>query len=124
MKKTNFLLLLLFSIYSFAYADTQDNAMRARKLYSQVRCATCQGQSIEDSNSEHAKMTRDFIDDQINQNKSDEEILENIRIMYGEFLVFDPKFSYHTLMLWIVPFMVLSGLICVIVLRVRKTKIA
>jgi cytochrome c-type biogenesis protein CcmH len=81
--------------------------MRARSLYTQVRCPTCQGQSIEDTNTEHAKMLREYIDTQITQGKTDEEILENIRIGYGEFIVFKP-------MLWIIPLFALFSFLMLV----------
>ncbi len=104
--------------YDFSFAE--ENSMRARQLYSQVRCPTCQGQSIEDTNTEHAKMLREYIDEQIAQKKSDEEILDSIRQGYGEFIVLKPKISKHTFMLWLVPF--LLGL-CLLLKFRNKTKI-
>jgi cytochrome c-type biogenesis protein CcmH len=114
MKRINFFLLIFFAIFLNTYAGASDNQMRARNLYTQVRCPTCQGQSIEDTNTEHAKMLREYIDAQIIEGKTDEEILENIRVGYGEFIVFKPKFSYHTLMLWIIPVLALFGLLILI----------
>ena len=93
--------------------------MRARNLYTQVRCPTCQGQSIEDTNTEHARMLREYIDAQIIEGKTDEEILENIRVGYGEFIVFKPKFSYHTFMLWIIPLLTLFGFLLLVRRRLK-----
>jgi cytochrome c-type biogenesis protein CcmH len=114
MKRINFFLLIFFAIFLKTYAGASDNQMRAKNLYTQVRCPTCQGQSIEDTNTEHAKMLREYIDTQITQGKTDEEILENIRIGYGEFIVFKPKFSYHTLMLWIIPLFALFSFLMLV----------
>ncbi len=118
MKKISFLYFILVTIFAnFAFAEGDID--RAKNIYLQVRCATCQGQSIADSNSEHAKMMRDYIDQQIILNKSDEQILEDIRAAYGDYLVFDPKFSTHTIMLWLIP--LLAGILVLVIIS-RKIK--
>ncbi len=108
---------MIVMISQFAFADV--DISRAKNIYSQIRCATCQGQSIADSNSEHAKMMREYIDKQVALHKSDEQIFEEIRSAYGDYLVFDPKFSIHTFMLWLLPFVVVMVLFVIVFRRVK-----
>ena len=80
---------------------------RARNLSQELRCVVCQNQSIDDSDADLAKDLRVIVREQLLAGQSEAQIKSYLVDRYGEFILFRPKFSVHTLMLWIGPFVVL-----------------
>lgn len=118
MQKLNFIIIIfsiLFSHTSFA----EDDLQREKSLFRQVRCATCYGQSIDESNTEQAIIIKDYIRKKIIEGESDEQILAGIRAEYGDFLVFRPSFNLDTLMLWVLPAAILLLLIQIIRKKIK-----
>ena len=85
---------------------------RARALSRELRCVVCQNQSIDDSEAQIAVDLRQDIRAQLVAGYSDQQILENLRAVYGDFILFNPPWGGHTLLLWLTPFfMVIVGAI-------------
>ena len=84
-----------------------DPAMQARyeRLISEVRCVTCQNQTIKDSNAFIAADLRREIRRLMEEGKSDAEITDFLVTRYGDFVLYRPRFSGKTLILWIAPFL-------------------
>ena len=84
-----------------------DPAMQARyeRLISEVRCVTCQNQTIKDSNAFIAADLRREIRRLMGEGKSDAEITDFLVTRYGDFVLYRPRFSGKTLILWIAPFL-------------------
>lgn len=123
------LILLFFILFTGAQAQPQEqypfvNAQQKQQfqqLLKQVRCVVCQNQDIADSNADLAKDLRQQIYDFIQQNKSDNEILDYLTTRYGEFILFEPLFTKSTWLLWIAPFgMLLLGLL--VLFRILRCK--
>jgi cytochrome c-type biogenesis protein CcmH len=89
-----------------------DPAMQARyeRLISEVRCVTCQNQTIKDSNAFIAADLRREIRRLMGEGKSDAEVTDFLVTRYGDFVLYRPRFSGKTMALWIAPFfLVLFG---------------
>ena len=96
--------------YSLEYGEnltSTDLDERARNLYTIIRCPTCNGQSIEASQSETAYDLREFVRNQLKQGHSDAEIIAELRRQYGESITFQPSLNYQTAILWGLPFLML-----------------
>jgi cytochrome c-type biogenesis protein CcmF len=96
-----FLVLLSLPISSSANVSRET---KAQALYRQVRCPECAGQSITESESPESRALRGFIDEQLKEGKSDEEILDELRTLFGDDVLFRPPFQANTLFLWLAPF--------------------
>ena len=100
---------LLFTVSAFAI-DTgkafDDPEMQARyeRLIAETRCVTCQNQSIKDSNAFIAADLRREIQRLMSEGKSDEEIAEFLVTRYGDFVLYRPRMTGKTMLLWIAPF--------------------
>ncbi|OJV13925.1 MAG: hypothetical protein BGO27_08025 [Alphaproteobacteria bacterium 33-17] len=73
----------------------------------QLRCITCNGQSILESETDSARKMRTQVDELIKNGKSEAEILNIMREKYGDFVVFAPKMDINNLFVWLVPFILL-----------------
>lgn len=81
---------------------------RARSLSSELRCLVCQNQSIDDSDAPLARDLRILLREQLQQGKSDTEVIDFVVSRYGEYVLLRPRFSNRTLLLWGLPFAVLA----------------
>lgn len=76
---------------------------RARDLSSQIRCMTCQNQSIDDSNADLARDLRIMVRERLVAGDSDQEVLDYLVDRFGEFVLLKPSFSLSNLVLWAAP---------------------
>jgi len=91
---------------ALAFKD-QAQEQRYRKLAEELRCLVCQNQSLADSNADLAHDLRVELLRQINQDKSDQEIIDYLVSRYGDFVRYKPPFKTSTWLLWFGPFLIL-----------------
>jgi cytochrome c-type biogenesis protein CcmH len=94
------------------FAQTLDakGEMRARHLDQEIRCVSCQSQSINDSEAPIALDLRRDIRRQIQDGRTDAQIRESLQKRYGEYILLRPKISGINSLLWLFPpFIVLAG---------------
>lgn len=98
--------------------------IRFQTLTKELRCPKCQNQDLADSNAPIAADLRKKIYAQLNQGKSDKEIIDYMVDRYGDFVLYRPRVSSLTYVLWFGPaFALLFGVIIVVlVLRSRNNK--
>jgi cytochrome c-type biogenesis protein CcmH len=80
---------------------------RARAISAGLRCLVCQNQSIDDSDATVAKDLRILIREQLQQNKSDAQVVDFVVARYGEYVLLKPRLKASTLVLWAAPFLIL-----------------
>ena len=104
-------------------AAFEDAEMQARyeNLISEVRCVVCQNQTIKDSNVFLAADLRREIRRMMTEGMSDSEIADFLVARYGDFVLYNPRKSGRTLILWITPALLLGvgGFVIVRVVRDR-----
>ncbi len=107
--------------YHFKNEVTQK---RYNTLVKELRCPKCQNQNLADSNSPIAKDLRQEVYDMLHQNKSDGEIVNFMVERYGDYVLYRPRVSSLTYILWFGPaFLLLIGaVIVVLVLRKKPIK--
>ena len=81
---------------------------RARNLQRQLRCLVCQGESIDESNSDFSADIRHLVRQQIAAGKSDQQIQDFLVARYGDFILMKPPVEPDTWLLWLAPFLVLG----------------
>ena len=109
-------LLLICLIVSLALAkDAQplgeDPAVEQRltNLAQELRCLVCQNETLADSRAPLAEDLRGEIREQIKAGKSDKEIIAFLTQRYGDFILYRPRVTYTTYLLWFGPFVLLLG---------------
>ena len=104
MKLNLFLFLFIFfSKFTFA----AEKAIDPNKVYKNLRCLVCQGQSISDSNSDFAQTIKLVVKDLIDEGKTENEIYSFMSDKYGEWIVFKPQLNAQNSLLWILPYIAL-----------------
>ncbi len=103
----------------------EDPEMQARyeKISSEVRCLVCQNQTIKDSNAFLAADLKREIRRLMEEGKTDAEVYDFLVARYGDFVLYRPRKSGKTLVLWIAPFLFIAvgGVVALRVVRSRMT---
>ena len=103
--KTKFLIIILIVLNTHLSAN--ENIEIDTKIFKNLRCLICQGQTIAESNSDFAQTIKIVVRDKISQGSNEKEIYEFLSEKYGEWIVYKPKFNYVNSFLWISPYIVL-----------------
>ena len=127
MRQTLILILTLLVSASAIAIDTElafeDPEMQARyeELIAEVRCLVCQNQNIKDSNVFLASDLRREIRRMMSEGMSDAEIADFLVARYGEFVLYNPRKSGRTLVLWVTPALLL-GIGAIVLVRVVRDR--
>ena len=71
-----------------------------------LRCLVCQGQSIYDSDSEFANSIKLVVDKKLKEGSTKKEIYEFLKTKYGDWILYDPKWTKNTYLLWLIPILI------------------
>ena len=105
INENKFLIILLFFLNSELYAN--DISSLDTKIFKNLRCLVCQGQTIAESNSDFAQTIKVVVREKIRQGNNEKEIYDFLSEKYGEWIVYKPKFNYINSLLWFSPYIVL-----------------
>jgi len=102
--------------------EFQDEVTKVRfnALVKELRCPKCQNQNLADSNSPIAEDLRREVYDLLHQDKADIEIVDFMVARYGDFVLYRPRFSSLTYILWFGPAILLLVGVVVVVMVIRK----
>jgi cytochrome c-type biogenesis protein CcmH len=94
----------------FANTQLRDLAKEAeaRDLMGTLRCLVCQGQSIADSDAEMAGDMRSLVRRRIFAGDSSADIRNSLIASYGDYVTYDPPFSWLTAPLWLMPLILIG----------------
>jgi cytochrome c-type biogenesis protein CcmH len=104
----NIFLIILFVFFIPAQL-AMASAEREINIYKNIRCLVCQGQSLNDSNSDFAIDLKKVIKKKIINKETDKEIYKYLTERYGDWILFDPPLKQKTLLLWALPLITLIG---------------
>lgn len=79
------------------------SAERARSIAETIKCPTCQGQSVADSNATAARSIRTEIARRIEEGQTDDEIRGYIASLYGDEALLTPPSSGVAGLVWFLP---------------------
>lgn len=112
-----FLLFLVFSSFIFSKDELQTytfkNDLDEKRFYSlqkEVSCPLCEGSSIAGSNAPIAVDIKNKIYLEITKGKSNEEILNNLRNIFGNDVTYKPSLE-NNLFLWFLPLVLFLAII-------------
>ena len=126
-----FALLLLCLPASFVVAQVQqeevpsdDPVIEARlaKLSKELRCLQCQNQTLADSPAGLAADLRTEIRAQMKAGKSDQEIVAFLTQRYGQFILYRPRVTPTTYLLWFGPFVLLLGGLAILFRYIKQRR--
>ena len=110
---------LIFIFFAFKIYAVENIDERIKKLTLELRCMTCQNQSIYDSDAEFSNDIKKIVKNKLKAGESERDIKKFLVERYGEYILFRPLMNYNNIFLWSFPFILLIiGLFFVLI----KTK--
>jgi len=122
MKIIKFLPIIFLYFCLFSSFSNEKNSQLENKIFKNLRCIICQGQSIYDSQSDFAESMKLVVKQKLDSGMSEEEIYIFFKDQYGEWISYDPEFNAKTYFLWGLPVLIflLGGAIILRKLAVLK----
>tara|TARA_B110000003_G_C16479837_1_gene469119 strand:+ start:262 stop:645 length:384 start_codon:yes stop_codon:yes gene_type:complete len=108
MKYRILIITLLFTILNINNTFANQQKLEKLKIISKnIRCLVCQGQSIDESNSDFAINIKKIILSKLNDDLTEDEIYTFLKSKYGEWIIYKPEFNIYNFFLWFTPYFVL-----------------
>ena len=83
---------------------------RARAISLDLRCPVCQGETIDDSNAPISRDLRLAVRERLMAGDTDVQVIDYVVARFGEYVLFNPRASGSSLLLWLAgPAMLLGG---------------
>ena len=106
-------------VHEFASDAERD---RFNALVRELRCPTCQNQTLSDSDATFAVDLRREVVRLINEGHNDEEIKQYMVNRYGDFILYRPPVQENTLLLWWLPVIMLALGLLIFIVTVMKRR--
>lgn len=125
---TRALLCLLFLALVPIVANAQpvtDEAVveqRLAKLSHELRCLQCRNQTLAESPAGLAEDLRREIRVQIRAGKNDQEIIAFLTQRYGDFILYRPRVTARTYLLWFGPFVLLLAGLSLLFIYIKQRR--
>ena len=114
-----YIAILIFMFFTFKIYALENIDKRVKDLTLELRCMTCQNQSIYDSDAEFSNDIKKIVKQKLQAGESERDIKKFLVERYGEYILFRPLMNYNNIFLWSFPFILLIiGLFFVLI----KTK--
>ena len=111
-------ILIMFSSQLIGKETIDD---KVKKLTLELRCMTCQNQSIYDSDAEFSNDIKKIVKQKFQKGESERDIKIFLVERYGEYILFRPLINYKNIFLWSFPFILLIfGLFFLLIKTKRK----
>ena len=103
MKKIISFLLVFFYFISSNLLASEKYSDLENKIFKNLRCLICQGQSIYDSQSDFSESMKIVVRKNLQEGMSEKEIYNSLKNKYGEWVLYDPQVNKGTYLLWSLP---------------------
>ena len=116
-----YIIILCYIFFAFKIFAVENVDERVKNLTLELRCMTCQNQSIYDSDAEFSNDIKRIVKEKFQEGKSEREIKKFLVERYGEYILFRPLINYNNIFLWSFPFILLIfGLFFLLIKTKRK----
>ena len=111
MKQIKLITLIIISLLIHNLSHASSNNDLENKIFKNLRCLICQGQSVYDSQSDFAESMKIVIREKLGEGMSEDQIYFYLKEKYGDWLLYDPELNKNTFLLWSIPlaFFLLGG---------------
>ena len=128
MKSSHFFRILNIIILSFIFFTFKIYALenideRVKNLTLELRCMTCQNQSIYDSDAEFSNDIKKIVKQKLQAGESERDIKKFLVERYGEYILFRPLMNYNNIFLWSFPFILLIIGVFFVLIKSKGNKV-
>ncbi len=127
MKLSHFFKIVHITIISFTFFTFKICAVeyideRVKNLTLELRCMTCQNQSIYDSDAEFSNDIKKIVKQKFEEGESERDIKKFLVERYGEYILFRPLINYNNIFLWSFPFILLVFGLFFVIIKIKTNK--
>ena len=127
MKLSHFFKIFHIAILSFIFFTLKIYAIenideRVKNLTLELRCMTCQNQSIYDSDAEFSNDINKIVKQKLQEGESGRDIKKFLVERYGEYILFRPLMNYDNIFLWSFPFILLIIGVFFVLIKTKTKK--
>tara|TARA_Y100001936_G_scaffold241310_1_gene276926 strand:- start:140 stop:511 length:372 start_codon:yes stop_codon:yes gene_type:complete len=119
MKNIINIIIIFFFITSSSYSNENLN----NQILKNLRCLVCQGQTVQDSNSEFALIIKSVVKDKIKEGNSEKEIYKFLSEKYGDWILLNPPLKKNSYLLWFLPYLLFILGVIFLFFLLKKPKI-
>ncbi len=128
MKSSHFFKILQIAILSFIFFTFKIFAIenideRLKNLTLELRCMTCQNQSIYDSDAEFSNDIKKIVKQKLQEGESERDIKKFLVERYGEYILFRPLMNNYNIFLWSFPFILLIFGVFFVLIKIKRKKV-
>ncbi len=116
------ILILSFVFFTFKIYALETIDERVKKLTLELRCMTCQNQSIYDSDAEFSNDIKKIVKQKLQEGESEKDIKKFLAERYGEYILFRPLMNYNNIFLWSFPFILLIIGVFFVLIKTKTKK--
>ncbi len=106
-------------VYEF---DTREQEARFHALNAELRCPKCLNTNLWGSDAPIARDLRRTVATMLREGHSDQEIRNYLVSRYGDFILYNPRFTAKTAALWVGPFVLLFLGLAIIGVMIRNQR--
>ena len=114
------LIFIFFTIKTYAIENIDE---KVKNLTLELRCMTCQNQSIHDSDAEFSNDIKEIVKQKLQQGENERDIKKFLVERYGEYILFRPLINYNNVFLWSFPFILLIIGLFYILIKTKRKKV-
>ncbi len=111
---------MFFTIKLFAVENIDE---RVKNLTLELRCMTCQNQSIYDSDAEFSNNIKKIVKNKLQKGESERDIKKFLVERYGEYILFRPLMNFSNIFLWSFPFILLIFGSFFVLIKTKRKKV-
>ena len=114
--------IISFMFFTFKIYAVENIDERVKNLTLELRCMTCQNQSIYDSDAEFSNDIKKIVKQKFEEGKSERDIKKFLIERYGEYILFRPLVNYNNIFLWSFPFILLIFGVFFVLIKTKTKK--
>ena len=118
-----YIIILSFVFFTLKIFAVENIDERVKKLTLELRCMTCQNQSIYDSDAEFSNDIKKIVKRKLQEGSSEKDIKKFLVERYGEYILFRPLMNYSNIFLWSFPFILLIIGLFFVLIKSKQNKV-
>ena len=121
--KIFYLTILSYIFFAFKTFAVENIDEKVKNLTLELRCMTCQNQSIYDSDAEFSNDIKRIVKQKFQEGKSERDIKKFLVERYGEYILFRPLINYNNIFLWSFPFILLIFALFFLIIKTKRKRV-
>tara|TARA_B100001027_G_scaffold201163_1_gene161007 strand:- start:73 stop:459 length:387 start_codon:yes stop_codon:yes gene_type:complete len=117
------IIISIFLFFTFKLYAVENIDERVKSLTLELRCMTCQNQSIYDSDAEFSNDIKKIVRQKFQEGKNERYIKKFLVERYGEYILFRPLVNYNNIFLWSFPFILLIFSLFFVLIKIKRKRV-